>query len=94
MSESLLEATTCEVPCLVSAIPENMEVIQNPEQHFPTNNPEVLASKISRLIEDPEYYRELLSSTFSAKQRYVFDWKSILTQKTGNLLKKPLESKT
>ena len=87
MPESLLEATTCEVPCLVSAIPENMEVIPNPEQHFPTDNPEVLASKIGRLIEDPEYYRELLSFTFNAKQRYVFDWKSILTQKTRNLLK-------
>ena len=59
IAESLLEATTCQIPCLVSSIPVNTDVIQNPEQYFPPDYPEILTEKINRLIEDKEYYQNL-----------------------------------
>ena len=74
MSESLLEATTCKIPCLVSAIPENMEVVRNPEQHFSPHQTHELFQKINRCIEDCSYYDDLLKQTEADGRRYVFDW--------------------
>ena len=74
MSESLLEATTCQIPCLVSAIPENMEVIRNPEQHFSPHQTQGLIQKINRCIKEDNYYDELLKQTEADGNRYVFDW--------------------
>ncbi len=81
MSEALLEATTCKIPCLISAIPESMEVIRNPEQHFDPTNAEELAMKLARCLEDPDYYQELVTATQNDKARYVFDWKTALIEK-------------
>ena len=75
MAESLLEATTCQLPCLVSSIPENMDVISNAEQHFPAEDPTVLAEKIKRSMDDNEYYEKLLAATQKEKNRFIFDWK-------------------
>jgi glycosyltransferase involved in cell wall biosynthesis len=74
MSESLLEATTCKMPCLVSAIPENMEVIRNSEQHFSPHETHELIQKINRCMEDENYYRDLLKQTEADGNRYIFDW--------------------
>jgi len=74
MSESLLEATTCKIPCLVSAIPENMEVVRNPEQHFSPHQTHELIQKINRCIEDGSYYDDLLKKTETDGSRYIFDW--------------------
>lgn len=74
MSESLLEATTCKMPCLVSAIPENMEVIRNPEQHFSPHETNELIQKINRCIKDKNHYDDLLRQTETDGNRYVFDW--------------------
>ena len=75
MAESLLEATTCQLPCLVSSIPENMDVISNAEQHFPAEQPTVLAQKIKQSMDDKEYYERLLAATQKEKDRFIFDWK-------------------
>lgn len=74
MSESLLEATACKVPCLVSAIPENMEVIRNPEQHFSPHETGKLIEKMDRCIQDKDFYNDLLEQTEADGRRYVFDW--------------------
>jgi len=74
MSESLLEATTCKIPCLVSAIPENMEVIRNAEQHFNPHETKELTQKINRCIQDKRYYGDLLEHTEADGSRYIFDW--------------------
>ena len=74
MSESLLEASTCQLPCLVSAIPENMEVIRNPEQHFNPHETHELIKKVNRCIEDKHYYEDLLKQTEAEGNRYVFNW--------------------
>ncbi len=88
MAESLLEATTCQLPCLVSSIPENIDVIQNPEQHFPSNCPEILTEKINRLIKDKEYYQNLCDSTNEDKKRFVFDWGKKFMEYVEKLMKK------
>jgi len=87
MAESLLEATTCELPCLVSSIAENTDVIQNVEQHFSPDSPETLTEKINRLIEDEEYYRDLCESTNEDKKRFVFDWNARFMDFVGKLMK-------
>ncbi|NIQ02113.1 MAG: glycosyltransferase [Nitrospinaceae bacterium] len=87
MAESLLEASTCQVPCLVSAIPENMDVISNPEQHFPPDDSELLAAQIDRCVEDEEYYRELLAATQKDKERFIFDWKGRFYEKVVSFMK-------
>ena len=87
MAESLLKATTCQIPCLVSSIPENTDVIQNPEQHFPPDCPEILTKKINRLIEDKEYYQNLSESTNEDKKRFVFDWSKSFMEFVEKLMK-------
>ena len=86
MSEALLEAGACGIPCLVSAIPENMEVMRDPTQHFPVESPEILAGKINRAIEDPEFYALLRENTQRDIQRYIFNWKENLTERVEGLL--------
>jgi glycosyltransferase involved in cell wall biosynthesis len=87
MAESLLEATTCQLPCLVSAIPENMDVISNTEQHFPADQPAVLAEKIDRVMNDKDYYQQLLAATQKEKDRFIFDWKDRFYEKVLSFLK-------
>ena len=43
LSNSILEAMTCNLPCLVSDIVENREIITNPEQRFPADQPDILS---------------------------------------------------
>lgn len=86
MSEALLEAAVCGIPCLVSRIPENMEVMRNPEQHFPTDQAEILSEKINRSIEDPDYYSLLLEQTKIDVQRYIFNWKEKLAERMESLI--------
>lgn len=78
MSDALLEALTCRVPCLVSSIPENREVARNPEQHFPPKDAQGLAEKITRCMEDRDFYDRLLRATLEDKARFTFDWKARL----------------
>lgn len=89
MPNSLLEAMACQVPCLISSIPENVELIQNEEQHFPPDHPEILTNKINRLIEDSRHYNEILQATLEDKQRFLFDWSGEVVQRTEELLKRP-----
>ena len=86
MSESLLEATTCKMPCLLSAIPENMEVIRNPEQHFSPHETNELIQKINRCIEDKNHYDDLLRQTEADGNRYVFDWGKGWVERIQNIM--------
>ncbi|MGV7221261.1 MAG: glycosyltransferase family 4 protein [Nitrospinales bacterium] len=86
MSEALLEAAACRLPCLVSSIPENMEVISDPEHHFPYENAELLAEKINHAIESPAYYSTLLANTKSNVEKYYFNWNEQLSEKITFLL--------
>jgi glycosyltransferase involved in cell wall biosynthesis len=87
MSESLLEATTCKLPCLVSAIPENMEVIRNPEQHFNPHQTDDLIQKLNQCIESETYYGDLSKKTETDGNRYIFDWGNGLVEKVRQIMK-------
>ena len=86
MSESLLEATTSKIPCLVSSIPENMEVIRNTEQHFNPQQTHELIQKINRCIEDNNYYDDLLKQTEIDGNRYIFDWEKGWVEKIRQII--------
>lgn len=86
MAESLLEATTCQLPCLVSSIPENTDVLPDTEQHFPADQPAVLAQKIERSMNDKEYYQRLLAATQKEKHRFIFDWRGRFYEKVLSFL--------
>lgn len=87
MAESLLEATTCELPCLVSSIPENVEVIRNPEQHFESDNPRKLAQIIRRLMSDQKFYKKLCDDTNEDSKRFLFDWNKKIVEKAEETIK-------
>lgn len=86
MSNSLLEAMACEIPCLVSAIPENMEVLRDPELHFSPDDSHALAEKISRAMDDKDYYANLLEKTMRDKNRFEFDWGDKIIQIAGGMM--------
>ena len=50
LSNSILEAMTCDLPCLVSDISENREIITNSEQRFPVDQPDILSKKIKEVL--------------------------------------------
>ena len=72
---------------LLNNIPENMEVIRDPEHHFPYENVELLVEKINRSIDDPAYYATLRSNTKSDIERYYFNWNEQLTEKLRKFIK-------
>ncbi len=86
MSNSLLEAVASWVPCLVSDTPENREVISNPEQHFPSDQSNILTDKITRTIEDRKFYDDILQSTLEDKKRFIFDWDTEIVREAEELL--------
>ncbi|MZG54706.1 MAG: glycosyltransferase family 4 protein [Nitrospinae bacterium] len=89
LSNSILDAIACDLPCLVSDISENVEAIQNPEQHFPYDNPEYLSEKISRAVKDQDFYLNLVKNTQENKRRFIFDWKNEMVKKAAKFLKDP-----
>ncbi len=75
MSNSLLEAMACEVPCFVSEIPENKEVITRHDQQFPPHDAERLAHMINRAVNEKYYFSEICRHTKEDANRFRFDWK-------------------
>lgn len=87
MSNSLLEALACRLPCLVSSSPENREVVEDPEQQFDLDRPLTLALKITRMAEDPEYRSRIRESILKARERFLFDWSAEVVERAEKLLK-------
>lgn len=88
MSNSLLEAMACEVPCFVSDIPENQEVISRHDQRFPPHDAERLAHMIKRSMEEKYYYEQICRRTKEDADRFRFDWKARVVKAVQPLIKK------
>jgi glycosyltransferase involved in cell wall biosynthesis len=81
LSNSILEAMTCDLPCLVSDISENREIITNPEQRFPVDQPDILAKKINEVLRSKERLEHFQSLTMKDRDRFVFDWEAKIIEK-------------
>jgi len=81
LSNSILEAMTCNLPCLVSDIAENREIITNPEQRFPVNQPIILSKKINEVLHSSERLGHFHNSTMKDRNRFVFDWEAKIIEK-------------
>lgn len=75
MSEALLEAAAGGLPCMVSNIPENREVIPGEEQHFPVDDADTLGQMMNLWRTDPLHLARMKLATQEAVKPFVFDWK-------------------
>jgi glycosyltransferase involved in cell wall biosynthesis len=81
LSNSILEAMTCGLPCLVSDISENREMITNPEQCFPLDQPDVLSEKINEVLNSKERLELFHNLTLKDRNRFIFDWEAKIIEK-------------
>ena len=86
MSNSLLEALGCDLPCLVSSTPENREVLVNTDLMFDLNSPTNLVQKITRLVQDPDYYAKVQGNCREESKKLVFNWSEEIVKNAENLL--------
>jgi len=88
MSNSLLEALGCDLPCLISSVPENREVLVNTDLMFDLNSTTSLVQKITRLVQDSDYYAQVQESCRKESKKFVFDWSEEIVKNAENLLAK------
>jgi glycosyltransferase involved in cell wall biosynthesis len=86
LSNSVLEALACEIPCLLSGIEGNREILSTPDSFFPPTEPEILAGIIQDLIESPDKYQMLLKTNQMDKERFIFDWKAKIIEKAEEVI--------
>ncbi len=86
MSNSLLEAMACDVPCIISDIPENCEVITRHDQQFSPQDAERLAYIIRRAVEEKYFYNEMCKHTKGDADRFRFNWKARVVKAVSTLL--------
>lgn len=87
LSNSILEAMACGLPCLVSDIQENREIITQSEQRFPVDQPEVLARMINEVFSSNEKMESFRNSSLEDRNRFIFNWKGKLIEKAEEVIK-------
>ncbi|MCA9484714.1 MAG: glycosyltransferase family 4 protein [Nitrospina sp.] len=88
MSNSLMEALACGVPCLVSDIAENREVISRPEQRFACEDVDRLAELIAHCREDGAFLETIRQHTREDAGRFDFDWGKRVVETVRPLIRK------
>jgi glycosyltransferase involved in cell wall biosynthesis len=86
LSNSILETMTCNLSCLVSDISENREIISNPEQRFPVNQPDILPKKINEILKTREKFKHFHKLTMTDRNRFVFDWENQIIEKAEKVI--------
>jgi glycosyltransferase involved in cell wall biosynthesis len=86
LSNSILEAMTCNLPCLVSDISENREIISNTELHFPVDQPDILSKKINEVLQSQDKLEHLHRLTMVDQNRFVFDWENKIIEKAEKVI--------
>jgi len=93
LSNALLEAMACRLPCVVTEVGGNAEVVDNGRSGFlvPSENPELAAERIMELLRDPngarrmgEVGRKIIEDRFDAQamaNRLVNFYDSLLEAK-------------
>jgi glycosyltransferase involved in cell wall biosynthesis len=97
LSNALLEAMACKLPCVATEVGGNAEVVENGKSGFlvPSENPELAAERITRLLRDPHSAREMgeagrriIEERFTAQEmvnRLVSFYDSLLKAKNARL---------
>ena len=88
LSNSILEAMACGLPCLVSDISENREIISRQEQRFPVDQPETLTALINEFLRSSEKLENCRNSTLEDRNRFIFNWKEKIIEKAEEVIKK------
>ena len=70
----LLEALSCDIPCMGSRVEGIEELLCYDELLFPLENPEVLIGKVKRLRNSHSEYSRLKSLSRKRYHKYCFDW--------------------
>ena len=86
LSNSILEAMACGLPCLVSDISENREIITNPEQRFPVDQPDALSKKINEVLLSKERLEHFHNLTMKDRNRFIFDWEAKIIEKAEDAM--------
>lgn len=87
LSNSVLEAMACGLPCFVSDTAENAEIISHPEQRFPLDQDETLATMINEVLHSSEKLEVVCKSTLDDRKRYIFNWEEKLIEIAENAIK-------
>jgi glycosyltransferase involved in cell wall biosynthesis len=74
---ALLEAMSCDIPCLGSRIPEITEILYYEELLFSLSSTSELSQKIQRAIIDSTYREKILKLSLERKRTYQFDWRAL-----------------
>ena len=77
----------CGLPCLVSDISENREIISHPEQRFPVDQPETLTTMINDVLHSSEKLEIFRNSTLEDRNRFVFNWQEKIIEKAEEIIK-------
>jgi glycosyltransferase involved in cell wall biosynthesis len=88
LSNSILEAMACGLPCLVSDISENREIISRPEQRFPVNQAETLTAMINGVLHSNEKLEIFRNSTVADRKRFIFNWEEKIIKKAEEVIKR------
>ncbi len=87
LSNSILEAMECGLPCYVSDTPENREIITHPEQIFPADQPEILTGMINEALHSRQKLEKIRTSTIEDRKRFIFNWEEKVIEKAEELIK-------
>jgi glycosyltransferase involved in cell wall biosynthesis len=88
LSNSILEAMACELPCFVSDIPENRELITDPEQRFPIDQPEILTRMINEVLHSRERFETTQRTTLEDRKHFIFNWNEKIVEIAKEVIRK------
>ena len=65
---------------------ENREIISNPEQRFPVDQPDILSKKINEILQSREKLKHFHRLTMAERNRFVFDWEDKIIEKAEKVI--------
>ncbi|NHJ25037.1 MAG: glycosyltransferase [Candidatus Lokiarchaeota archaeon] len=79
-SNVLLKGLGIGKPCIATNIGGNKEILFFDELLFPPNDVKALSSKLTRIIEDKQYYQKISEFCKKRKSKFIFNWKKKVIQ--------------
>ena len=71
---TLLEALGCETPCIGSDVGGISEILKYEELLFKSSDIKDLSLKLTKIVENDEYYKKIGNLCNRRKQEFIFDW--------------------